>query len=49
MISDIFASINLPVTKAEKEIGIYKATITKMKQAKEMLDELKIKDKKRNK
>ena len=49
MISDIFASINLPVTKAEKEIGIYKATITKMKQAKELLDELKIKDKKRNK
>jgi len=49
IISDIFASINLPVTKAEKEIGIYKATITKMKQAKELLDELKIKDKKRNK
>ncbi len=49
IISDIFGSINLPVTKAEKEIGLYKASITKMKQAKEMLDELKIKDKKRNK
>ncbi len=49
IISDIFVNLNLPVKKAEKEIGIYKASITKMKQAKELLKELKIKDKKKNK
>ena len=47
IISDIYTNLNLPVTKAEKEIGIYKASITKMKQAKELLEELKIKDKKK--
>jgi len=49
IISGIFASINLPFTKAEKQIGIYKSIITKMKQAKELQYELKIKDKKRKK
>ena len=49
IISDIFGNLNLPVKKAEKEIGIYKASITKMQQAKELLEELKIKDKKQNK
>ena len=47
IISDIFVNLNLPVKKAEKEIGIYKASITKMKQAKELIEELKIKDKKK--
>ena len=47
IISAIFANLNLSVTKAEKEIGIYKASITKMKQAKELLEELKTKDKKK--
>ena len=49
IISDIFVNLNLPVKKAEKEIGIYKASITKMKQAKELIEELKIKNKKQNK
>ena len=49
IISEIFTSLNLPITKAEKEIALYKATITKMRQSKELLDELKIKDKKRKK
>jgi len=33
--------------KAEKDIGIYKSTISKMEQAKELIEELKIKDKKK--
>ena len=49
IISDIFVNLNLPVKKAEKEIGIYKASIKKMAQAKELLEELKIKNKKQNK
>ena len=49
IISDIFVNLNLPVKKAEKEIGIYKASITKMKQAKELIEELKIKNKNQNK
>ena len=47
LVSGIFAELNLSVTKAEKDIGIYKSSITKMKQAKELLEELKIKDKKK--
>ncbi len=49
IISKIFANLNLPFTKAEKEIGIYKASIKKMKQAKELIEELKIKDNKKKK
>ena len=48
VISDIFVNLNLPVKKAEKEIGIYKASIKKMNQAKELLEELKRKEKKKN-
>ena len=49
MISDLFEKLNLPITKAEKDIGIYKSSIKKMEQAKELLEELKIKDKKKSK
>ena len=34
--------------KAEKDIGIYKSSISKMEQAKELIEELRIKDKKKN-
>ena len=47
MISDIFEKLNLSANKAEKDIGIYKSTISKMKQAKELIEELRIKDKKK--
>ena len=45
-ISDIINKLNLSVNKAEKDIGIYKSSIIKMEQAKELLEESKIKDKK---
>ena len=45
MIADIFEKLNLSFDKAEKDIGIYKSSITKMEQAKELIQELKIKDK----
>ncbi len=48
MISDIFEKLNLSANKAEKDIGIYKSTISKMKQAKELIEELRIKDKKKD-
>ena len=48
-ISDIINSLNLSVNKAEKDIGIYKSSIIKMKQAKELLEEAKIKNKKKEK
>jgi len=48
MISDIFEKLNLSANKAEKDIGIYKSTISKMQQAKELIEELKIKDKKKD-
>ena len=41
--------LNLSTNKAEKDIGIYKSTISKMEQAKELIEELKIKDKKKDK
>ena len=47
IISDIFEKLNLSTNKAEKDIGIYKSTISKMEQAKELIEELKIKDKKK--
>ena len=49
MISDIFEKLNLSSNKAEKDIGIYKSTLSKMKQAKELIVELRIKDKKKGK
>ena len=49
IISDIFEKLNLPTNKAEKDTGIYKSTISKMEQAKELIEELKIKDKKKDK
>jgi len=48
-ISDIFDKLNLLTNKAEKDIGIYKSSISKMEQAKELIEELRIKDKKRSK
>jgi len=47
MISDIFEKLNLSSNKAEKDIGIYKSTISRMEQAKELIEELRIKDKKK--
>jgi len=49
IIFDIFEKLNLSTNKAEKDIGIYKSTISKMEQAKELIEELKIKDKKKDK
>ena len=46
MIADIFEKLNLSFDKAEKDIGIYKSSINKMEQAKELIQELKVKDKK---
>ena len=48
-ISSFFENLNLSFSKAEKDIGIYKNTIKKMEQAKELIEELKIKDKKKDK
>jgi len=47
IIEEIFKSLELSLTKAEKDIGIYKSSIIKLNQAKELLEELKIKDKKK--
>jgi len=47
MISDVFEKLNLSANKAEKDIGIYKSSISKMEQAKELIEELRIKDKKK--
>ena len=47
MISDIFEKLNLSENKAEKDIGIYKSSISKMEQAKELIEELRTKDKKK--
>jgi len=48
IISDIFEKLDLSPNKAEKDIGIYKSSISKMEQAKELIEELRIKDKKKN-
>ena len=48
MISDIFEKLNLSANKAEKDIGIYKSSISKMEQAKELIKELRIKEKKKD-
>ena len=47
IIFNIFENLNLSINKAEKDIGIYKSTISKMEQAKELIEELRIKDKKK--
>ena len=47
MISNIFEELNLSTNKAEKDIGIYKSSISKMLQAKELIEELRTKDKKK--
>jgi len=48
IISDIFEKLNLSANKAEKDIGIYKSSISKMEQAKELIEELRTKDKKKD-
>jgi len=45
IIFNIFEKLNLSVDKAEKDIGIYKSSIKKMEQAKELIEELKVKNK----
>ena len=47
IISDIFEKLNLSANKADKDIGIYKSSISKMEQAKELIEELRTKDKKK--
>jgi len=47
MMTDIFESLKLSSNKAEKDIGIYKSSISKMEQAKELIEELRVKDKKK--
>ena len=47
MMTDIFESLKLSTNKAEKDIGIYKSSISKMEQAKELIEELRVKDKKK--
>ena len=48
ILSDIFCELKLSFNKAEKDIGIYKSSISKMEQAKELIEELRIKDKKKS-
>ena len=48
IITNFFESMELSCNKAEKDIGIYKSTISKMEQAKELIRELKIRDKKKD-
>ena len=47
IIFDVFDQFNLSTNKAEKDIGIYKSSISKMEQAKELIEELRINDKKK--
>jgi len=46
--SNIFEKLSLSATKAEKDIGIYKSSISKLEQAKELIEELRIKGKKKD-
>ena len=48
MMTDIFDNLKISSNKAEKDIGIYKSSISKMAQAKELIEELRIKDKKKD-
>ena len=47
IISEIFEDLTLSSSKAEKDIGIYKSTLSKMEQAKELIEELRVKEKKK--
>ena len=47
IINDIFEKLKLSTNKAEKDIGIYKSSIKKMEQAKELIEELRTKDNKK--
>ena len=47
IISDIFEELSLSPNKAEKDIGLFKSSLTKMEQAKELIEELRIKDNKK--
>ena len=47
MISNVFDQLNISSNKAEKDIGIYKSSISKMEQAKELIEELRIKENKK--
>ena len=47
VIFDIYEKLDLSSNKAEKDIGIYTSTISKMEQAKEVIEELRTKDKKK--
>ena len=47
LINDIFEELGLSPNKAEKDIGIYKSGISKMEQAKELIEELRVKNKKK--
>ncbi len=49
VINDVINNLNLSVNKAEKDIGIYKSSITKMEQAKELLKEAKLQNNKKDK
>ena len=44
---DIFEKLSLSANKAEKDIGLYKSSISKMEKAKELIEELRTKDKKK--
>jgi len=46
VITNVFDMLKISTNKAEKDIGIYKSSISKMTQAKELIEELKIKAKK---
>jgi photosystem II biogenesis protein Psp29 len=47
IIFDIFEKLNLSINKAEKDIGIYKSSLLKMEQAKELIEEQRTKEKKK--
>ena len=47
ILSNIFENLKLSFNKAEKDIGIYKSTLSKMQQAKELIEELRFKDNKK--
>ena len=47
IIYDIFDKLNLSKNKAEKDIGIFKSSISKMEQAKELIQELRNNNKKK--
>jgi len=47
IVSEVFKNLKLSVSKAEKDISIYQSSIKKFQQAKELIEELKIKDKKK--